>query len=296
MARHRPAAARARPTSRWQRVWRALVELTRRWQAPVPVPEPLWQEVLARYPFIAARPASERERLRGLCQQFLARKEFHGTLGLQITDHMALCVAAQACLPLLHWGPGALRWYDDFVGIVIHPDEVVAHREVMDEAGVVHHYDEPLAGEAMAGGPVMLVWRHVRGHAEDGRLGHSLVIHEFAHKIDMRHKPRHADADGCPRLPAGFLGLGARAAHALWANTLQDEYRQFRNAVEMAERFGAEPPWLDAYGAHSPAEFFAVACEAYFVNRPRFEAEFPRLARLFDGFFQPPPLTGAATP
>ena len=28
---------------------------------------------------------------------------------------------------------------------------------------------------------------------------------------------------------------------------------------------GAALPWLAAYGAHSPAEFFAVACEAYWV-------------------------------
>ena len=32
-------------------------------------------------------------------------------------------------------------------------------------------------------------------------------------------------------------------------------------------------------------EFFAVACEAYFVNRKRFETEFPALMPLFDGFF-----------
>ena len=32
-------------------------------------------------------------------------------------------------------------------------------------------------------------------------------------------------------------------------------------------------------------EFFAVACEAYFVNRERFDTEFPALMPLFDGFF-----------
>ena len=53
----------------------------------------------------------------------------------------------------------------------------------------------------------------------------------------------------------------------------------------MAERFGAEPPWLDAYGATSPAEFFAVACEAYFVNPNRFKLEFESLKTLFDTFF-----------
>ena len=32
-------------------------------------------------------------------------------------------------------------------------------------------------------------------------------------------------------------------------------------------------------------EFFAVACEAYFVNRVRFQGEFPALVTLFDPFF-----------
>ena len=47
----------------------------------------------------------------------------------------------------------------------------------------------------------------------------------------------------------------------------------------MAERFGGEPPWLDAYGAESIGEFFAVACEAYFVNRRASRAEFAPLLR-----------------
>ena len=74
---------------------------------------------------------------------------------------MAVTIAAQACLPVLHFGPGdqPLRWYDDFVGIVVHPDEVLARREVVDDDGVVHEYEEPLAGEAMPEGPVMLSWR-----------------------------------------------------------------------------------------------------------------------------------------
>ena len=34
-------------------------------------------------------------------------------------------------------------------GIVIHADAVVAEREITDEQGIVHRYDEVLAGEAM---------------------------------------------------------------------------------------------------------------------------------------------------
>ena len=55
----------------------------------------------------------------------------------------------------------------------------------------------------------------------------------------------------------------------------------------MAERFGAPAPWLDAYGTSSIDEFFAVASEAYFVNRPRFALAYAPLARLMDGFFRP---------
>jgi Mlc titration factor MtfA (ptsG expression regulator) len=44
---------------------------------------------------------------------------------------------------------------------------------------------------------------------------------------------------------------------------------------------------MDAYGAESLPEFFAVACEAYFVQRERFAQEFPTLPALFDAFFRP---------
>jgi MtfA peptidase len=264
---------------------------------PPPIPAALWQQALQALPFLHRYTPAEQERLRQLCARFLAQKEFFGTQGLVITDPMALLIAAQACVPLLHWGPDALHWYDDFVGIVMHPHEVVARRRVTDAAGVVHSYEETLLGEAMAGGPIMLVWSSVSGSnslrrsghpAWSDARGHNLVIHEFAHKLDMRGKALGDEPDGCPPLPTGFMGLASLPAARLWRDTLNAQYSRFVNQVEMAERFGGAPPWLDAYGAHSPAEFFAVACEAYFVNRERFGVEFPELLRLFNAFFEPP--------
>ena len=64
-------------------------------------------------------------------------------------------------------------------------------------------------------------------------------------------------------------------------------YGAFREQVIVAERFGGEPTWLDPYGAQAIDEFFAVACEGYFVQRERFAREFPELAPLFDSFFKP---------
>ncbi|MDB5732653.1 MAG: hypothetical protein JWQ03_2548 [Variovorax sp.] len=257
----------------------------RRLRAAPPIPDVAWRATLARYPFLADRPAAEAARLRQLAAEFLRDKRFHGAHGFAITDEVALAIAAQAVLPLLHL-KGGLAWYGDFVGIVVHPAEAVAHRHVTDEAGVVHEYDEVLAGEAMDRGPVMLSWQDVLAGGITTERGYNVVIHEFAHKIDLRD----GGADGCPPLPPGFAGTrSALAARAAWMRVLQPAYDDFRELTIRAERFGGEPPWLDVYGAESMGEFFAVACEAYFVNRPRFAAEFPALLALFDAFFKPDP-------
>ncbi|RYF42537.1 MAG: zinc-dependent peptidase [Comamonadaceae bacterium] len=247
----------------------------RRRLAPREIPQPLWMEVLARYPFIEALSQEELAKLRVVAGEFLAAKQFHGARGFAITDEVALAVTVQAVLPVLHLG---LHWYDDFVGIVVHREEVVARRAVQDEAGVVHHYREELAGEAMDGGPVMVNWHDVDRAGSTAGRGYNVVIHEFVHKIDMRD----GAPDGCPPLPS-------RAARQAWLAVLQPEYDAFREKVIMAERFGGEAPWLDAYGAEAIDEFFAVACEGYFVNPPRFAQEFPALVPLFDRFFKPKP-------
>jgi Mlc titration factor MtfA (ptsG expression regulator) len=247
--------------------------LRRRRRAPE-IPEALWRATLERYPFLADRAGTELARLRELAAAFLAQKEFHGAGGLAITDEIALAIAAQAVLPVLHLG---LRWYDDFVGIVVHPDEVVARRSTMDETGVVHDWNEVLAGEAMEGGPVMLNWLDVAQAGDTAETGFNVVIHEFVHKIDLRD----GASDGCPPLPS-------KAARRQWLAVLQPQYEAFREQVIRAERFGEPAPWLDDYGATAIDEFFAVACEAYFVNRARFAREFPALTALFDGFYLPP--------
>ena len=238
------------------------------------IPDALWDATLAAYPFLAQRPAQQREQLRELASQFLAQKEFHGAGGLAITDEIAVAIAAQAVLPVLNLG---LAWYDDFVTVVVHADEVVARRTVHDEHGVVHEYDEVLAGEAMERGPVTLSWRDVADAGASAQDGYNVVIHEFVHKIDQRD----GAADGCPP-------LRTRAARVAWLKLLQAEYDAFREKVIVAERFGGVATWLDPYGAEAIDEFFAVACEAYFVNRPMFEREFPALVPLFDGFFGAP--------
>lgn len=274
--------------ARWTRF------LPRRWRRLPSIDPGLWARTLTAYPFLLALDASRLHHLQQLCQHFLLEKEFHGAHGFRVTDRVALAVAAQACLPLIDMAPlrvrdpwSALDWYDDFVGIVMQPAEVLVPREVADVGGVIHRYTEVLAGEAMDRGPIMLSWREVARAGDQARHGTNLVVHEFLHKFDMRGGHLGDMADGAPPLPPRFMGLNdPRLAREHWRQTMQDAYDTFHEAVEMADRFGGPSPWLDRYAAHSPAEFFAVTGEAYFVNRPRFEADFPVLTSLYDGFFR----------
>jgi len=245
--------------------WRERRALARR-----AIPDELWRLTLLRLPFLARLDEAERAELRRLCSLFLDRKQFHGAGGLEVTDGMALLIAAQACLPVLRLG---LHFYDGFVGIVVHPDEVVAQRSVMDEDGVVHEYEENLTGEAMSGGPLMLAWADVQDAAESADWAYNVVIHEFAHVIDAASGP----VDGVPPLPDG-------AARERWIAVLDDAYDDFCRRVDS----GADTV-VDPYGAEAVEEFFAVAVEAFFVAAGPFRRESPALYALLAGYFRQDP-------
>jgi Mlc titration factor MtfA (ptsG expression regulator) len=249
----------------WWRRWRRARTLERR-----AIPESLWQLTLARYPFLAARSATDLAALREMSTLFLARKEFSGARGLVVSDEMAVAIAAQACLPALALG---LHWLDGFVGIVVHEDAVVARREVEDDDGIVHAYDEELSGEAMSGGPVMLAWRDVDDAAESAADGYNVVVHEFAHVIDMRGG-----------VTAGIETADPDSERGRWLLALANEYEAFADAVERQE-----PTFLDPYGAEALEEFFAVASEAFFVAPTELFGESPRSYRLLAEFYRQDP-------
>jgi Mlc titration factor MtfA (ptsG expression regulator) len=234
------------------------------------IPEPLWHDCLAALPFIAARPSDQQEQLRRMASLFLDRKEFSGAQGFVVTDRIALAVAVQACLPVLELG---IDQYDAFVGIVVHPDAVVAAREVADEHGIVHAYDEELAGEAMEGGPLMLSWADVLPGEDAAQFPYNVVIHEFAHVLDMRD----GQADGMPLL----AGAAERRA---WQATLMPEYDTFCERVVCGH-----DTVLDHYAAEAPDEFFAVASEAFFVAPRALKEEQPALYRLLASYYRQDP-------
>ncbi len=251
----------------WQRwhQWREQRVLLRR-----AIPDRLWTLTLARLPFLADRSEPDLMQLRRLATLFLDSKEFTGAGGLVVTDEMAVCIAAQACLPVLHLG---LEPYRGFVGIVVHPDEVIARRSVTDDDGLVHEYDEVVTGEAMEGGPVMLSWRDVSDSGASAEWGYNVVIHEFAHVLDMGD----GAPDGIPPLP----GPQERLA---WADNIGSAYQRFCQEVE-----AGQDTLLDPYGATGVDEFFAVASESFFVTPKAMRDEHAALYALLSGYYKQDP-------
>lgn len=253
---------------RWWQCWRrsrdAAAVARRR------VPDDLWKRTLVRYPFLQRRDPADAAELRRLTSLFLDRKEFSASGDLRLTDAMVVAIAAQACLPVLRLG---LSRYDSFVGIVVHADQVVARREVADDDGIVHAYDEVLAGEAMAGGPVMLSWCDVRAGGRDTAQAYNVVIHEFAHVLDLGN----GASDGVPMLPPEL-------PEAQWRRTLAEAFAHLSARVH--EQAATT---LDPYGAEGEDEFFAVASEAFFVIPQGMRDEHPDLYAIFTRYYKQDP-------
>lgn len=237
---------------------------------PIEVSEARWSHVEARLPFLDYLAAEDRKRLRAMALEFLREKEFAGARDFEPGDDVRLAVALQACLPVLNLG---LEWYDGWVGIVVYPGDFVIPRREMDEDGVVHEYDDPVAGEAWHGGPVILSWFDDPEDAE----GMNVVIHEFAHKLDMRN----GEADGMPPLPQD---MNRRE----WAAVFHDAYDHFCRRVDSGEETA-----LDPYAAEHPAEFFAVMSEAFFDTPALLRAEYPRVYDQLRQFYRQDPAAGS---
>jgi Mlc titration factor MtfA (ptsG expression regulator) len=229
----------------------------------------LWAGVLGRLSFLRALPAADRQRLRDLVAAFLAEKSLHGAGGLELSDDMRLMIAAQACLPVLNLG---LDWYDDWVEIIVYPDEFVVDHEYTDEHGIVHRVREPRSGEAWEHGPVILSW--VDAEAADGGDGYNVVIHEFAHKLDMRN----GAADGFPPLHAGM-------DRKRWTEAFSAAYADFERRIEQWE-----DSLIDDYAAEDPGEFFAVLSEVFFERPDALHHDYPEVYRQLVQFYRQDPL------
>lgn len=230
-----------------------------------------WEATLALPVFFGLAPPHI-ERLHALARALLADKTFSGAAGLEVDAGMATRVAAFAALPVLALG---LEAYDDFREIILYPGEFLHAGEEIDEAGVVHPVRHIRSGEAMQGGPIVLSWEDVLacGMGE----GYNVVIHEFAHKLDMRN----GELDGLPPLPPDM------PVHD-WAAAFQPAY------AALVARLDAEEEWdgdgIDPYAGESPSECFAVMTEYFFEAPDLLHEQHPAVYQQLARYFRQDPL------
>lgn len=226
-----------------------------------------WQEAEYALPFLDRLTDAESARLRELARVFIATKEWSAAPGLQLTARIQLSIALQACLPILNLG---LDWYRGWVGIVVYPGDFVIPRQIVDEDGVVHEYDDPVLGEAWEDGPVLISW--FENLDEIGDV--SIVIHEFAHKLDMAN----GAVDGMPALHVDMRRED-------WTAAFSAAYTNFCQRID-----GGEETDIDPYAAEHPSEFFAVASEIFFEAPDLLHEEYPAVYNQLRLFYRQDPL------
>lgn len=234
------------------------------------IPDALWREAVGALPFVARYTREEQERLRAKVVLFLDAKTIVGAGGHEVTPLQRVMIAGQACALVLNLD---LALYDGWESIIVYPDAFVPAWEWEDEAGVIHRNHDPLAGESMPGGPVVLSWPDVEAGADWEAAGMNLVVHEFAHKLDMCN----GQADGFPPLPEAM-------PRTEWQRALQGAFKDFAARVARGEHTAIDP-----YAAEHPGEFFAVLSEVFFAEPALLLAEYPEVYRQFAQFYRQDP-------
>jgi Mlc titration factor MtfA (ptsG expression regulator) len=221
-------------------------------------------------PYVATLSAADQRELEGHIQVFLAEKNFEGCGGLRMTNEIKLTIAAQACILLLH---RETDYYPELGSILVYPSAYVAKHTRRNLGPLVVESDRVRLGESWVRGTVVLAWDAVKRGASNSHDGHNLVLHEFAHQLDAE--------DGAMN---GAPDLGKRALYSAWAHALGAEYEGLLKQVA-----AHQPSDIDAYGATSPAEFFAVVTEAFFETGAQLKRQHPELYEVLHAFYRQDP-------
>jgi Mlc titration factor MtfA (ptsG expression regulator) len=116
----------------------------------------------------------------------------------------------------------------------------------------------------------VLSWADI---GEDYADGINVVIHEFAHKLDMLN----GDVDGYPPLHPGM-------ERRTWTDAFTRAYEDFCRRVDRGESTSIDP-----YAAESPGEFFAVLSEAFFERPERVGDDYPDVYAQLAQFYRQDP-------
>lgn len=197
---------------------------------------------------------------------FLAEKQFVSGGDIDITERMRVTIAAGACMLIV--ALPRLDVYPRLREVIIYPHNFTEQIEAIGPDGRPYQIHRTRSGEAWHRGPVILAWNTVQHGIASPHDGYNVVIHEFAHALDMQE----GGADGQPPLES-------KEAYANWERVF---YPAFDKFVDDQRR--GNDTLVDPYGAENPAEFFAVASEHFFEQAAllrRFHGDLYNLLRDF---------------
>lgn len=192
----------------------------------------------------------QQHKLRRQVRIFVAEKNWEGCGGLILTDEIKVTIAAQACLLIVGMDEDWL--FEHVLSILVYAAGYVAPASQASGTGMVIDSGEPRLGEAWWQGPVILSWSDALAGGRRESAGRNLVLHEFAHQLDMMNG----------RICDGAPPLKTREQHERWVSVLGPMFDQLVEDCRNGHR-----GLIDCYGAKNPAEFFAVITETFF-ERP----------------------------
>ena len=254
-----PRAARMFGFGQWRR---------RRILSKSDLDDATWHRIAERFSFVTRLTDDERARLRDLTILFMHGKQISAAGGLELNQEMKLGIAVQACILVLELG---IEHYDGWVEVIVYPDEFVAGHEFRNPDGLVEIDETSYAGQAWIRGPVILSWADVEHAGESD--GMNVVIHEFAHKLDMLN----GEANGFPPLHAGMN-------RQEWSQVFNFAYKDLCRRVKAGEHTDIDP-----YATESPGEFFAVVSEAFFEIPDIVRAVYPQVYGQLAQFYRQDP-------
>ncbi len=215
----------------------------------------------------------EQQRMLQITDELLSRKRWEAARGFTVDDTVRVVIAAQAALLVLNL---STDHYRQVSGIVVHPSTLMTSgARPGPSLGTVTSDPQAVLGLAQdRHGPVVIAWDQALAGARSDEPGHNVVLHEFAHKLDMLD----GSIDGTPLVPRDLRADWIRVCTSVYADLVA----------------GRPRPPMRWYGATNPGEFFAVATEVFFEQSVDLAAYEPELYDVLARFYRQDPAVRAA--
>jgi Mlc titration factor MtfA (ptsG expression regulator) len=212
--------------------------------------------------------ADEQTQLADIADWLLRHKHWEAAHGFELSDEILTVLALSAAVLVLGLDTD---YYREVSAIVVFPTTIMSRGEYAGPVrGTVTDGVVPVLGQAHdRRGAILIAWDEARDAALNPGHGRNVVFHEFAHKLDMLDDV----TDGTPPLPKEQM--------ARWVAVCTEAYESLQS--------GAARPPLDPYGATNPAEFFAVATEAFFDAPVALRTNEPDVYEVLAAFYNQDP-------